>query len=44
MWRLKNMNKQTKGITIISLVITIIVLLILASVSINMAIGENRYI
>ena len=38
------MNKQTKGITIISLVITIIVLLILASVSINMAIGENRYI
>ena len=38
------MKKQTKGITIISLVITIIVLLILASVSINMAIGENRYI
>lgn len=34
-------NKQNKGITLIALVITIIVLLILASVSINMVVGEN---
>ena len=34
--------KQNKGITLIALIITIIVLLILASVSIAMLTGENR--
>ena len=33
--------KKQKGITLIALVITIIVLLILAGVSINLVIGEN---
>ena len=37
---MKNMNKQ-KGITLVSLVITIIVLIILAGVSLNVIIGEN---
>ena len=32
---------QVKGITLIALVITIIVLLILAGVSINLVIGDN---
>ena len=36
-----NKNKQ-KGITLISLVVTIIVLLILAGVSISTLTGENR--
>ena len=36
--------KQSKGITLIALVITIIVLLILAGVSIAMLTGENRNI
>ena len=36
------MFKKNKGITLISLVITIIVLLILAGVSIAMLTGENR--
>lgn len=35
-------TKGNKGITLISLVVTIIVLLILAGVSINMLTGENR--
>lgn len=35
------MKKQTKGITLIALVITIIILLILATVTINFTIGEN---
>ena len=35
------MNKKEKGITLIALVITIIVLLILAGVSISMLTGEN---
>ena len=35
------MLKQNKGITLIALVITIIVLLILAGVSISAVIGEN---
>ena len=35
--------KEKKGITLIALVITIIVLLILAGVSIAMLTGENRY-
>ena len=34
------MNKQ-KGITLVSLVITIIVMLILAGVSLNMVMGDN---
>ncbi len=37
----KKINKQTKGITLIALVITIIVLLILAGVSIAMLTGQN---
>ena len=38
---LKNTKRQTKGITLIALVITIIVLLILAGVSISMLSGDN---
>ena len=38
---IKNIAKNTKGITLIALVITIIVLLILAGVSIAMLTGEN---
>ena len=37
-------KKTNKGITLIALVITIIVLLILAGVSINMLLGENGLI
>ena len=37
----KKMQKEIKGITLIALVITIIVLLILAGVSIAMLTGEN---
>lgn len=39
------MNKRVKekGITLVALVITIIVLLILAGVSIAMITGQNRY-
>jgi len=36
--------KEKNGITLIALVITIIVLLILAGVSISMLMGENRII
>ena len=36
----KQKNKQ-KGITLIALVVTIIVLIILAGISINMLMGEN---
>ena len=36
-----NRNRQEKGITLIALVITIIILLILAGVTINVLIGEN---
>ena len=38
---MKNKLKERKGITLIALVITIIVLLILAGVSITMLTGEN---
>ena len=38
---MKEIKKQTKGITLIALVITIIVLLILAGVSIAMLTGDN---
>lgn len=37
-------NKRERGITLIALVITIIVLLILAGVSIAMLTGQNRHI
>ena len=36
-----NKIKSTKGITLISLVITIVILIILATVTINMAFGDN---
>ena len=36
-----NKNRQDKGITLIALVITIIVLLILAGVALQTTIGEN---
>ena len=35
-------TKEAKGITFISLVITIVILLILASVSISLVIGNNN--
>ena len=37
-------NVKNSGITLIALVITIIVLLILAGISISMLMGENRII
>lgn len=37
------MKRQEKGITLVALVVTIIVLLILAGVAINMVLGENGY-
>lgn len=37
------LDKNQKGITLIALVITIIVMLILASVSLNALVGDNRY-
>ena len=39
-----NENKQSKGITLVALVVTIVVLLILAGVSINMVVGDNGII
>lgn len=36
-----NRNRQEKGITLIALVITIVILIILAGVAINLGIGEN---
>ena len=39
--RLLSKNENSKGITLIALIITIIVLLILAGVTINLTIGEN---
>ena len=38
------MKKKKQGITLIALVITIIVLIILAGVSINLVLGENGII
>ena len=35
------LNKKNKGITLIALVITIIILLILAGISISMLTGQN---
>ena len=39
---LNNKAKENKGITLIALVVTIIVLLILAGISINALAGQNR--
>ena len=36
-------QKESTGITLIALVVTVIVLLILAGVSVSMLTGENRY-
>ena len=41
---MKNKFSENKGITLISLIITILVMLILASVSISMIVGENGVI
>ena len=38
---MKEVKKQVKGITLIALVVTIIVLLILAGVAINLTVGDN---
>lgn len=40
----ENMSKQEEGITLIALVITIIILIILAGVTINMVIGPDGLI
>ena len=40
----KKLKIETTGITLIALIITIIILLILASVVINSLIGNNRFI
>ena len=39
--KLEQLKKETNGITLIALVVTIIVLLILAGVAINLSIGQN---
>jgi len=39
--KMKNKIEETTGITLIALVITIVVLIILASVAINLSIGDN---
>lgn len=41
---MKFLEKEAKGITLISLVVTIVVLIILATVSINLVLGENGII
>mgnify|MGYP005803152487 FL=1 len=41
---MRNIVKKQNGITLIALVVTIIVLIILAGVSINMLVGENGII
>ena len=38
---IRNVKKQIKGITLIALVVTVIVLLILAGVAINLTVGDN---
>ena len=42
--KILNIKKQVKGITLIALVVTIIVLLILAGVALNLTIGQNGII
>ena len=41
---MKNFKKQQKGITLVALVVTIVVLLILAGISINAVLGDNGLI
>ena len=41
---MKNNLKNNKGITLVALVVTIVVLLILAGVSINLVLGDNGII
>ena len=36
--------REQKGITLVALIITVIILLILAGVAINLSIGDNRNI
>ena len=38
---LKKVKKQERGITLIALVVTVIVLLILAGVAVNLTVGDN---
>ena len=38
----KDIKKGIRGITLIALVVTIIILLVLAGVTINLVIGQNR--
>ena len=38
---IRKLKKQVKGITLIALVVTIIVLLILAGIALNLTIGQN---
>lgn len=40
----KEGNRQTAGITLIALVITIVILIILAGISINLLMGDNGII
>ena len=42
--KLENVNSKEKGITLVALVVTIIIMLILAGVTLNLAIGENGII
>lgn len=42
--QMKEIKKNTKGITLVALVVTIIVLLIIAAVSINLILGDNGII
>lgn len=44
MEKIKNINAKRKGVTLITLVITIIVMLILAGITINLTIGEEGII
>ncbi len=41
---MKRILKENKGITLVALVVTIVVLLILSGITINMTIGENGII
>ena len=41
---MNKLKKQKYGITLVSLVVTVIVLLILSGVALNFTIGENRNI
>ena len=41
---LRNKTRKMKGITLVALVVTVVVLLILAGVSLNLVLGENGII